>query len=134
MRKTLDAIDAHNIGSHNVEEIEQFYHILANCDAHISAAELSSVSTLADRCANFLLETPKLYRKLMTDQRVEFEQILDTQEKSLLVAVIHLRDEFDERGPLAQDITPHEASARLKEIDSSLSIIKDEEKVLDLVC
>eukprot|EP00042_Codosiga_hollandica_P059431 m.915403 g.915403 ORF g.915403 m.915403 type:complete len:4105 (+) comp60152_c0_seq1:3-12317(+) len=129
MRKTLDAIDSHNIGSHNVEEIEQFYHILAGCDVHVSAAELASVSTLAERCADFLLETPKLYRQLMTDQRIEFEQLLDTQEKSLLVAVIHLRDDFDERGPLAQEITPHEASARLKEIESTLALLKEEETV-----
>ena len=117
MRVILDEVENHAFVPLNFSDIEQLYDILHKLGERVSTEEISSVSTLFERCDRFSREVPDMCHQLMTDKRKSFEQLLDTQLKNLLVSSIHLRDAFEENGPLTPNLSAKEATMRLREVE-----------------
>ena len=130
MREILDEIEATNFMPMRFSEIEEYYELLAKLQVRVPKSELESVSTLFARCDRFSKEVPAVCHQLMTEQRSKFEQLLDTQLKDLMVASIHLRDSFDDQGPIDPNISAAEASQRLKEIESRFLELVGQKKVI----
>ena len=119
MKQILDEVEHRSFVPLSFSDIEQYYDMLSLLGARIPNAELESVSTLFQRCDVFQKEVPALCHQLMTEQRKSFEQLLDTQLKTLLVSSIHLRDAFEEDGPLNPDLSAKEATLRLRDVEKS---------------
>ncbi len=117
MRYILDEVENLTFVPLNFSDIEHLYELLRILEVRLSKEELDSVSTLFVRCDRFSKEIPALCHQLMTEQRKSFEQLLDTQLKNLLVSSIHLRDMFEENGPLVATLNAREAATRLRDAE-----------------
>lgn len=130
MKVILDEVEHRSFVPLSFSDIEQFYDLLDEMHARVPKGELSRVATLFQRCDTFQKEVPALCHQLMTEQRKSFEQLLDTQLKNLIVSSIHLRDAFEENGPLNPELTSKEANLRLRDVERTYNSRREQQKVL----
>ena len=129
MKTILDEVEHRSFVPLSFSDIEQLYELLDLLSARVPREELESVSTLFTRCNEFQKDVPALCHRLMTEQRKSFEQLLDTQLKNLLVSSIHLRDAFEENGPLNPDLSAKEATLRLRDVEKSFKARCEQQQV-----
>eukprot|EP00049_Salpingoeca_infusionum_P010521 m.181684 g.181684 ORF g.181684 m.181684 type:complete len:5518 (-) comp14663_c1_seq3:1709-18262(-) len=127
MIQVLQDIDSHS-EAFDIPSLEHMFEVLQEIGLTLPRQELAALSALKEECEQVALQARQLRTQLTTTRRPEFERLLDSQTKSLLVATIHLRNSFDHSGPMIEGISPSEALLRLRrltELFKDLAVERD---------
>lgn len=98
--------------------IENMYEMLERMHVNLPREEVSQVQSLHDDCQHLNDTASEVKAHLTGPERSKFERLLDTHAKSLMVATIHLRNSFEDNGPMSENISATEALHRLRRLSA----------------
>ena len=132
MIEVLESVDQHSQDL-DVSSLERVFEVLREIGLTLPRQEVHALQELKQQCADITATAQRVRQELTTTRRPEFERLLDTQAKALMVATIHLRNSFDNSGPTIEGITPQEALMRLRRLSSLHRQLEEERQTLAAV-
>ncbi|EGD79261.1 hypothetical protein PTSG_09985 [Salpingoeca rosetta] len=132
MIEVLGSVDQHSQDL-DASALERVFEVLHEIGLTLPRHEVQALRELKEQCLDITDTARRVTHDLTTTRRPEFERLLDTQAKALMVATIHLRNSFDNSGPTIEGITPQEALMRLRRLTSLHQQLEDERKTLAAV-
>lgn len=113
--------------------LEDMYSVLQEIGLTLPREEMAAMEALQQECAELRELTIRVREDLTKTRRAEFERLLDTQAKSLMVAAIHLRNSFNSSGPTIKGTHPSEALLRLRRLQELHQHLATERQTLAAV-
>lgn len=132
LQRMVDVLHTTDVHSQDLDTsaLEDMYSVLQEIGLSLPREETAALESLQRECMELRELTVRVRHDLTKTRRPEFERLLDTQAKSLMVASIHLRNSFNTSGPTIKEITPSESLLRLRRLQELHLHLAKERKTL----